>query len=440
MYAKDVNAQSPLRILEGSIHGGLGRGNLGVVMARAGVGKTACLIQIGLDDLMRDRAVLHVALGQSLEHVHAWYDALFDDLASFTTLDDRDEVRVEIGRRRLIEAFADHKLPPERLEKIVGVLSSSLGFRPSAIVVDGWDWAGPVELLRASLIAFKATAKRCDAELWISAQTHRDTTGRHPTSVPPPYDEYTDLIDVAIFLEPHGNHVDVRILKDHDAKAPPDTHLHLDCDTMRLCADDGLRDTAECATIPPDRPLRARMPVQAFTLLSGGAPGAEAEFGACAERWGMNEITYSFAGRSTERTRGLVILSEDELRQGDVSSAYVKSHMHRTYASVPRQILQSIWHQVSSAEEVFVIGVIQPDGTVKGGTGWAAELARHWDKLLWVFDQERKGWHVWRDGDWRAGPEPTIARTRFCGTGTRLLSDEGRAAIQRLFERSFGRR
>ena len=63
MYRKEVNAQSPLRILERSIHGGLGKGKLGVVMARAGTGKTACLVQLGLDDLMRDKNVLHIALG-----------------------------------------------------------------------------------------------------------------------------------------------------------------------------------------------------------------------------------------------------------------------------------------------------------------------------------------------------------------------------------------
>ncbi len=69
----------PLRILESSTKGGLGAGKLGVVMARAGVGKTAFLVQIGLDDAMRERPVLHIALGQELEHVQSWYDALFDE-------------------------------------------------------------------------------------------------------------------------------------------------------------------------------------------------------------------------------------------------------------------------------------------------------------------------------------------------------------------------
>ena len=43
MYTKEINERSPLRVFERSIHGGLGKGNLGVVMSRAGVGKTAFL-------------------------------------------------------------------------------------------------------------------------------------------------------------------------------------------------------------------------------------------------------------------------------------------------------------------------------------------------------------------------------------------------------------
>src|ERR1700750_1932333 len=107
MYAKEVNEHSPLRILEKSIHGGLGKGNLGVVMARAGVGKTACLVQIGLDDLMRGKHVLHVALGQDLEHVQSWYDALFDDIAARSGLDDREGVRAQIVKHRVIKTFSD---------------------------------------------------------------------------------------------------------------------------------------------------------------------------------------------------------------------------------------------------------------------------------------------------------------------------------------------
>ena len=40
---------SPLKLLEMSVNKALGKGNLGVLMARAGVGKTACLIHIAFD-------------------------------------------------------------------------------------------------------------------------------------------------------------------------------------------------------------------------------------------------------------------------------------------------------------------------------------------------------------------------------------------------------
>jgi hypothetical protein len=437
MYRKDVNDQSPLRILERSIHGGLGKGNLGVVMARAGVGKTACLVQIGLDDLMRDKDVLHIALGQTLEHVQSWYDALFDDLATRTQLEDRELVRAQVSRHRIIKAYADHKLPVERLEKTIAMLETHMKFKPSALLIDGYEWArvgasAPSSLVAAELGAFKALAKRLGAELWISAQTHRGETGKHPTKLTPPCEAYDDLIDVAIFLEPQGDSVEVRLLKDHGG-APGtrddagSSHLHLHSDTLRLVPD---------GEEPAARP---RLPASSFTLLSGGADGAEAEFGRCAEQLAMTEINFSFEGRGVERTRGLVQLSEVELRQGAVSSAYLTAHMHRTYKDTPlfRKILSSIWHQVNSAGEVFVVGVIQSDGTVKGGTGWAAELARHFEKPLHVYDQEKKGWFAWTRGEWTPVKEPVITRTRFAGTGTRFLSDDGRAAIRALFERSF---
>lgn len=428
MYRKEVNAQSPLRILDKSIHGGLGKGNLGVVMARAGVGKTACLVQIGLDDLLRERPVLHVALEQTVEHVQSWYDALFHDLAIQTDLDDADNVRAMIARNRVIHAFADHDIWPERLERTVELFKSHLHFNPAAILVDGYDWSAHSVTENAAMIgAFKTYAKMLGAELWMTAQTHREGTGSHPDTIPPPCDSYADLIDVALFLEPHGDDVAVRLLKDHDNASPPDIHLHLHPDTLRLVAD------AAGRRVPT-------MPASAFTLLSGGAQGAEESFGQCAEKWGLMELNFSFAGRTPRRTRGVVRLTEEELAEGAVSAVYLEAHMHRSYPDTPlfKKTLQSIWHQVNTSQEIFSVGVILPDKTVKGGTGWAVELGRVWHKPVHVFDQERKGWFVWDGEDWTAEEPPVITARRFTGTGTRHLSDDGRAAIEALFERTFG--
>src|SRR5690242_10238362 len=125
------------------------------------------------------------------------------------------------------------------------------------------------------------------------------------------------------------------------------------------------------------------------TLYSGGAAGAEADFGACAERYGVEEVNFTFEGHILERQRGVRVLSEQELLNGDVSLDYVSKLMHRRYTDAPtiRRILQTIWYQVSHGQEIFIVGAILDDGTVQGGTGWGAELAKLFNKPLFVFDQ-----------------------------------------------------
>jgi len=179
-------------------------------------------------------------------------------------------------------------------------------------------------------------------------------------------------------------------------------------------------------------------------LFSGGAQGTESEFGRAAERFGVEEVNFSFDGHRPERTRGLRVLNHEELLAGDVSLAYVSRLMHRRYPDTPtfRKILQSIWYQVNAGQEIYVVGAIQADRTVRGGTGWGAEFAKLCNKPLFVFDQAKNAWFEW-DGDrdeWhqRASADvPVIAHVHFTVMGTRVLEDNGRRAIAELFERSF---
>lgn len=178
-------------------------------------------------------------------------------------------------------------------------------------------------------------------------------------------------------------------------------------------------------------------------LFSGGAAGAEAAFGACAERHGVEEVNFTFDGHTDHRTRGIRVLNHEELQNGDVSLEYVSRILKRRYSDAPtiRKILQTIWYQVNHGQEIYVIGTILEDGTVRGGTGWGAEFAKLCNKPLHVFDQERDGWFSWTGSDWHArqvSDGPVITHVHFTGTGTRTLRDNGRAAIEGLFTRSFG--
>ena len=115
--------------------------------------------------------------------------------------------------------------------------------------------------------------------------------------------------------------------------------------------------------------------------------------------------------------------------------------MGREYTRAPmfRKVLQSICWQVSSGNEVIVIGEIQEDKTVKGGTGWGAEFAKLCNKPLLVFDQKQDAWFRWINDEWVKTTDPVIKHTRFTATGTRFLEANGRRAIGELYARSFNR-
>ncbi len=177
-------------------------------------------------------------------------------------------------------------------------------------------------------------------------------------------------------------------------------------------------------------------------LFSGGAKGAEAEFGANAERFGIDEVNFTFEGHHIVRQRGLRVLNHEELQSGDVSLEYVSRLMNRRFTDnlTIRKLLQTIWYQINNGQEIYVIGEILEDKTVKGGTGWGAEFAKLCNKPLYVFDQKRNVWFSWNQVDWSErmrGDEPVISHTHFGGTGTRFLEENGKKAVKELFERTF---
>src|SRR5262249_23736391 len=137
-------------------------------------------------------------------------------------------------------------------------------------------------------------------------------------------------------------------------------------------------------------------------LFSGAAPGAEAEFGSCAERHGVEEVNFTFEGHNEVRRRGVRVLNHEELQSGDVSLEYVSKLMSRRYteAVTIRKVLQTLWYQVNAGQEIYVIGTILPDNTVRGGTGWGAEFAKLCNKPLHVFDQAKDTWFKWSGTAW----------------------------------------
>lgn len=174
------------------------------------------------------------------------------------------------------------------------------------------------------------------------------------------------------------------------------------------------------------------------TLFHGGLKGAESIFGENAEKYGVNEVIFTFDGHRLNRERNLVVLSAEELQRGDISMEIASRMMNRTYYETEkiRKVLQAIFHMVNKGHQIFVIGSILDDNSVKGGTGWAVELAKLFNRPLHVFDQNKTQWFTWQNDSWQEDT-PEITYDSFVGSGTRYLSDEGSAAIEKLFTDSF---
>src|SRR3954469_8853876 len=177
MYRKEVNERSPMRVFEKSMHGGLGRGNVGLVAARPGVGKTPLLVQIALDDLLRDRRVLHISHEHAVDHVRAYYDEIFHDLAVASKLADPESVKLDVERHRLIYSHVNHAAaaPPSHrggrssIAKILETVAFSRDvahFEPDVIIIDHFDIAHATE---DAMRALNTLARERQVELWLSA-------------------------------------------------------------------------------------------------------------------------------------------------------------------------------------------------------------------------------------------------------------------------------
>lgn len=225
----DFMKLSPLRILERSSRKGLGRGNLGVLMARAGVGKTACLIHIAFDKLFRKERLVHVALEDMPEKVTSYYNVIFSDLVKALGIRNDNEMRMLMEGNRMILAYLSQSFDMERLGKNLKNLAEHIHFIPDAIIVDGLDFP---KANREIFHGFKEIAHQFKVEIWFSALSHRHIPQVNDRGIPYPCHEIDDLFSVILQLQPTQEGLFLNLLKDHENKGFLDLRVRLDPTTF----------------------------------------------------------------------------------------------------------------------------------------------------------------------------------------------------------------
>ncbi|MGA1790759.1 MAG: hypothetical protein ACMUIM_04685 [bacterium] len=231
MWREAMSRKNPMRIFEKCIHGGLGQGNMGVIMARAGVGKTACLIQISLDNLFKGRNVLHFSVGKKVDEVRDWYDEILEDIIRSYHLNQPDPIREEIASKRMILCYTDNMFSADRMEAGLNRLMQHGNFIPDVVLIDGHFFDS---LTRADLERIKSIASDNHLEVWFSVQTHREDFMTNERGIPAPCHLVDDLLSVVVFLEPFEDSVRLCLLKDHDNPNLLELHLLLDPNTLLI--------------------------------------------------------------------------------------------------------------------------------------------------------------------------------------------------------------
>lgn len=223
----DLVVNTPLRAL-GLDEKAEGQGSMGLVMARAGLGKTAILVQFALDCMLLGNKVLHVSIGEGVEKTRTWYD----DILALITDGEKIESIPEIMQNRMIMTFKESDFSKALFEERLNDLVKQGIYQPECLIVDGYDFENNS---KESLEEFKTVmAEQGLKMLWFSAVSHRGDDRLSSAGVPAPCHEVDGLFDTVLLINPEGDEMKLDIIKCDTGSIDPGTTLMLDPSTMLL--------------------------------------------------------------------------------------------------------------------------------------------------------------------------------------------------------------
>ena len=215
MEKKDLIAHSPVRYFDNATSAALKDGEMGLVTAKKGLGKTSILVQFGIDSLLNDKALVHVSFDQQSSNFIAWYSSVMAEIAKKKNFN-LDEVSEEIVRNRTILNFNQETFT---LPKVVNTLKALKegGITIAAVVVDGLDLA---KTSADDLKVFADFVKTEKMTAWFSYTNEADTL--KDTLDAAKLDSFATVAHLAA----SGNQLSLTVLKNGDGS------VNLDAKTL----------------------------------------------------------------------------------------------------------------------------------------------------------------------------------------------------------------
>jgi len=229
MLKKDLILRNPLHVMGYENDDILSTGQFGAVLARAGVGKTAFLVQLSLNALLRGKNVLHISLEDPVNKVSLWYKEVFNLIADQYKVDQINQLWESVLPHRFIMTFRVEGFSVPKLQERLADLMEQNIFSPQMIIVDGLPFD---ESVHQPLAEFKDLVDSHQMHAWFTIRTHRHEKPG-PDGRPLQLEKISDLFEVAIQLLPVGKEIHVKAVKGGESFAE-NLDLRLDPSTMLL--------------------------------------------------------------------------------------------------------------------------------------------------------------------------------------------------------------
>ncbi len=230
MRLEELIARHPLQATPLAAEDLLAAGDFGAVLARAGVGKTALLVQLALSSLLHGENVLHISLNDPVDKVNLYYREVFRHLTAGMDAAALREAWDELLRRRFIMTFRVEGFSVPKLDERLTDLTAQGIFTPRVLIVDGLPFERQEQ---NTLCDLKALIRHQRLKAWFTVRTHRHEAPG-PDGLPNQLQGVADLFRLILMLQPEGKEIHLLTLKGTDS-LPAGNLLRLDPATQ-LCA------------------------------------------------------------------------------------------------------------------------------------------------------------------------------------------------------------
>lgn len=231
MVKEELVKRSPLRIFDKSLNGELGKGKIGVITSKEGVGKTACLVHIAIDKMLQGKNVVHISFAKKPDNVLNWYENIFSEVAKSKHLEHAFEVHDELVHKRVVMSFPQGGVPVPSVLNSVKTMLTQAHFDADVVIIDSLDF-NTVEV--KDLAAIKEFAESINLEVWVSVSL---------TGEPPLWDEndipfiikpYLPEIDIVVNVQFEEDHISLKLVKNREAIVAKNLALRLDPKTLLI--------------------------------------------------------------------------------------------------------------------------------------------------------------------------------------------------------------